>query len=223
MARLPYTNFHDLNLDFVLKVIKKAFTPDNPPPYPVKSVNNKTGNVLLNSDDIVDVDSGLDLTDALRTKQNRPQSIGTPGQVLGLDNNLNPVWVNQSGGGGGTSDYSDLTNKPQINNVTLAGNKSGSDLGILDSPNTPGTNGQVLTSNGQGGQTWETLINDNAVGGDTDQTWSANKITQELGYIVDGLNDKIAKPSSPATGAFLVWDGSAWVAQTLSTWQGGSY
>lgn len=33
----------------------------------------------------------------------------------------------------------------------------------------------------------------------------------------------IAAPSSPATGAFLVWNGSAWVAQTLSTWQGGSY
>jgi len=33
----------------------------------------------------------------------------------------------------------------------------------------------------------------------------------------------IAAPSSPATGAFLVWSGSAWVAQTLSTWQGGSF
>lgn len=33
----------------------------------------------------------------------------------------------------------------------------------------------------------------------------------------------IPKPSSPATGAFLVWDGTAWVAQTLSTWQGGNY
>lgn len=33
----------------------------------------------------------------------------------------------------------------------------------------------------------------------------------------------IAAPYSPATGAFLVWNGSAWVAQTLSTWQGGSY
>ena len=33
----------------------------------------------------------------------------------------------------------------------------------------------------------------------------------------------ISAPSSPATGAFLVWDGSAWVAQTLSTWQGGEY
>ena len=34
------------------------------------------------------------------------------------------------GGGGGTSDYTDLTNKPQINGVTLNGNKSTSYLGI---------------------------------------------------------------------------------------------
>ena len=38
-------------------------------------------------------------------------------------------------GGGGTSDYSQLTNKPQINGVTLSGDKSASDLGLasLDS------------------------------------------------------------------------------------------
>lgn len=33
----------------------------------------------------------------------------------------------------------------------------------------------------------------------------------------------IAAPSSPASGAFLVWNGTAWVAQTLATWQGGAY
>lgn len=33
----------------------------------------------------------------------------------------------------------------------------------------------------------------------------------------------IAAPSSPATGAFLTFNGTAWVAQTLSTWQGGNY
>lgn len=33
----------------------------------------------------------------------------------------------------------------------------------------------------------------------------------------------IAAPSSPATGAFLVWSGSAWVAQTLAVWQASSY
>lgn len=34
------------------------------------------------------------------------------------------------GGGGGTSDYTDLTNKPSINSITLSDNKSLSDLGI---------------------------------------------------------------------------------------------
>ena len=33
----------------------------------------------------------------------------------------------------------------------------------------------------------------------------------------------IAAPSSPSSGQFLVYNGSAWVAQTLATWQGGSY
>lgn len=33
----------------------------------------------------------------------------------------------------------------------------------------------------------------------------------------------IAAPSSASTGAFLTYNGSAWVATTLSAWQGGSY
>ena len=34
---------------------------------------------------------------------------------------------------------------------------------------------------------------------------------------------KITAPSNPSSGQFLVYDGTAWVAQTLATWQGGSY
>lgn len=33
----------------------------------------------------------------------------------------------------------------------------------------------------------------------------------------------IAAPTSPETGAFLVYNGTAWEAQTLATWQGGNY
>ena len=40
--------------------------------------------------------------------------------------------VTPSPGPGGTTDYDDLTNKPKINNVTLSGNKTGSDLGFVD-------------------------------------------------------------------------------------------
>lgn len=39
-------------------------------------------------------------------------------------------WREFSSGSSGTSDYSDLTNKPSIENVTLSGNKSASDLGL---------------------------------------------------------------------------------------------
>ena len=37
---------------------------------------------------------------------------------------------------------------------------------------------------------------------------------------VDG---KISSPSNPTAGQFLVFNGTAWVAQTLPEWQGGSY
>ena len=61
------------------------------------------------------------------------------------------------GGSGGASDYPDLTNKPQINGVTLTGNKTTNDLGITASgvgaiPSTDkGANGGVaeLDSNGK--------------------------------------------------------------------------
>ena len=40
-------------------------------------------------------------------------------------------WAAESGGGsGGTSDYTGLTNKPQINSVTLTGNKTAADLSL---------------------------------------------------------------------------------------------
>lgn len=55
---------------------------------------------------------------------------GNLGQVLKKASNTdyNTEWADESSGG--TSDYSDLTNKPQINSVTLSGNKSLADLGI---------------------------------------------------------------------------------------------
>lgn len=40
--------------------------------------------------------------------------------------------VPNGGGGGGTSDYTELTNKPEINGNTLSGNKTGAQLGLVD-------------------------------------------------------------------------------------------
>ena len=46
---------------------------------------------------------------------------------------LNKIVENGGGGGGGgTSDYDQLSNRPHINNNTLTGNKTSSDLGLQD-------------------------------------------------------------------------------------------
>ena len=42
------------------------------------------------------------------------------------------AYVKAHGGGGGTSDYDDLSDKPQINGNTLTGNKTSENLGIHD-------------------------------------------------------------------------------------------
>lgn len=70
------------------------------------------------------------------------------------------------------------------------------------------------------------------------QTWTDGQTVyaSQLNHIEDGIEaveaeiptdasdiGAIPAPASPATGAFLVWNGTAWVAQTLSTWQGGAY
>lgn len=50
----PYTNFHDLNLDWLIEKIMSAYGPDNPPPVGlVLSVNGETGAVILYKDAIV--------------------------------------------------------------------------------------------------------------------------------------------------------------------------
>ena len=64
---------------------------------------------------------------------------GTTGQVLAKASNTDydTEWVDQSGGGGGTSDYTDLSNKPSINGVTLSGNKTAAQLGLATPSDIP--------------------------------------------------------------------------------------
>ena len=45
------------------------------------------------------------------------------------------ILANKSGGGSGTSNYNDLEGKPKINNVTLEGNKTSSELGLTGDKN----------------------------------------------------------------------------------------
>ena len=68
---------------------------------------------------------------------------GTTGQVLAKksDEDHDLEWVDQSGGGGGTSNYNDLDNKPQIGGVTLFGNKTLHELGIASESAIPDVSG----------------------------------------------------------------------------------
>ncbi len=75
-------------------------------------------------------DSGfIDNTYHDNTKQDTLVS-GTNIKTINNQNILGSGNISIGGGSGGTSDYDQLENRPQINNVTLSGNKSLSDLGI---------------------------------------------------------------------------------------------
>ena len=45
--QFPYTNLHELNLDWLIQKVKEAYSPDNPPENIVLSVNGQTGDVVL--------------------------------------------------------------------------------------------------------------------------------------------------------------------------------
>ena len=60
--QFPYTNFHDLNLDWIIQKVKEAYGPDNPPENVVISVNGEDGEVVLYKDAFVvlpDVESDV--------------------------------------------------------------------------------------------------------------------------------------------------------------------
>ena len=59
-----------------------------------------------------------------------PSALPTP--VTRKEIYLKAIAENAGGGGGGTSDYDELSNRPQVNGNTLTGNKSSSDLGLQD-------------------------------------------------------------------------------------------
>ena len=154
-----------------------------------------------------------------------------------------PRGADGSGGGGGTGDYNDLSNKPSIGGVTLSGNKTPAQLGLAAASDIPDVPVQSVN-----GQTGAVVLNASDVGAGTYTKPSggipasdlSSAVQTSLGKANTALQSvpstyrtasaqdvidttKITAPSSPTSGAFLVWDGSAWTAQTLSVWQGGSY
>ena len=94
---------------------------------------------------------------------------------LNMDSAITVSSIEEGGGGSGTSNYNELDNKPQINGVTLVGNKSSADLNIYDVPAvTSENNNYILTasfSGGVGSYSWQPA---QGGGGTSDYTQLSN-------------------------------------------------
>ena len=154
---------------------------------------------------------------AMRADQNAGAALDKIGDLSDLTTEakqnlvaaINEAAASGGGGGGGTTNYNSLTNKPQINGHTLSGNQTAQQLGLAASSDIPSVPVQSVN-----GKTGTVVLSASDIG------YNSRTVAAELSSLD---SDKISKPASPASGAFLVWNGTAWIAQTLSVWQGGSY
>lgn len=107
------------------------------------------------------------------------------------------------------------------NNYALEDHKhpmpAAEDVGAIPDPTTK-SSGQVLTYNGY---SWVARTPSGGGGGGG----AVDSVNGQTGDVVLSASDvgAIPAPASASAGQFLVYDGSAWTAQTLATWQGGSY
>lgn len=95
----------------------------------ILSITKKDGSIQS-----VDIFDGVDGAKGIDGKDAKINGVNTltmqAGDNITLNQQGSTLTISSTGGSGGTSDYTDLTNKPQINGVTLSGNKTTSQLGI---------------------------------------------------------------------------------------------
>lgn len=105
------------------------------------------------------------------------------------------------GGGGGTSNYNDLTNKPSINNVTLTGNKTTSDLGInIPTSTSDLTNDSgFITSSSLPTKTSD-LTNDSGFITSSSLPTKVSDLTNDVGYITSYTETDPIYSASAASG-----------------------
>ena len=134
---------------------------------------------------------------------------GYQGQILAKrsDDDYDTEWIDSGGGGGGTSNYNELTNKPSINSVELRGNKSLSDIGAYEKPSggIPGTDlsSDVQTSLGKAdtalqsapvesvaGKTGTVTLDGGDVGYSDQTTYSSGTVGAEVSALKTEISSK---------------------------------
>lgn len=182
---------------------------------PVQSVNGKTGAVVLTASD---VGAGT----YTKPSGGIPASDLAPGVIPSV-----PVQSVNGKTGAVVLDAEDVGALPEdtpipaaVTEQTVAGWGFTKNTGTYSKPSggIPKTDlaSDVQTSLGKA----DTALQSYTETDPTVPSWA--KTSSKPSYTASEVG-AIAAPSSPATGAFLVWNGTAWVAQTLSTWSGGSY
>ena len=161
------------------------------------------------------------LTTVVNQKVDAPKNAGTSGQVLALDAVGNTIWKTVTGGGGsGSSDWSDVTNKPfdVVYDQSISANNA--DFNIQSQSASSGTSINVLYLNDD--KIYRPTDTDD-IATNTDPNYipvSVNKAGggQEKKRIsfsnfVDRIKNKIFKLSAVANGDFLRYDSTSqkWV------------
>ena len=154
------------------------------------------------------------LTTVVNQKVDAPKNAGTSGQVLALDAVGNTIWKTVTGGGGsGSSDWSDVTNKPfdVVYDQSISANNA--DFDIQSQSISGGTSVNVLYLNDD--KIYRPTDTDD-IATNTDPNYipvSVNKAGggQEkkrisFSNLVDRIKNKIFKLSAVANGDFLRYD-----------------
>lgn len=100
-----------------------------------------------------------------------------------------------TGGTGGTSDYNELTNKPQINGVTLTGNKTSEDLGIITGITDAYTKEetQALIKSSITGKADKTYVDGQLdLKADKSTTYTKTEVDNSISSITQNINNKLA-------------------------------
>ena len=100
-----------------------------------------------------------------------------------------------TGGTGGTSDYNELTNKPQINGVTLTGNKTSEDLGIITGITDAYTKEetQALIESSITGKADKTYVDGQLdLKADKSTTYTKTEVDNSISSITQNINNKLA-------------------------------
>ena len=181
--------------------------------YPIKMLKDENGTpfVPLVAPEAVKDTQGTNWQTLIDKKLEKTNIIA--GDNITLSVSGNDITINSQAGG--TSDYSDLTNKPKINNVELSGNKSSSDLGITNLNN-------VLDGNAIGSaRTIGAKDSEGQPLGEYAWAEGSNTIARGWGSHAEGNNTIASGESSHAEGSYTTASGIQSHAEGYNTTASG--